>query len=126
MTTTAGQERRRVGRHPIRGVEGTLRAPGDVKVLDVGLFGLAVQAAGELPVGETLCLELRHGNARVNVEVEVRWTSVSQVVRDRGRLLPLSTAGVEFRDIYREGDSGIWEWIAVPDAAAPGAGGPAD
>ena len=119
MSTTAGLERRRVGRHPIRGVEGTLRTPGDVKVLDVGLYGLSVQAAAILPVGETLCLELRHGAARVNVEVAVRWSSVSQMVRQRGTLVPLSTAGVEFRDIYREDDGGIWDWIAVPENAAP-------
>ena len=118
MSTTAGSERRRVGRHPIRGVEGTLRTPGDVRVLDVGVYGLQMQAAADLPVGETLCLELRRGHARVNVEVEVRWVSVTQMVRDRGTFVPLATAGVQFRDIYRDNDGGIWDWIAVPEAPA--------
>jgi len=114
VAKTAGSDRRRVGRRPIPGVVATLRAPGDVRVLDVGVFGLQIEATDELPAGRQLFLELRHGGDTANVEVAVRWSSVSQVVRDRGTLRPLSRAGVEFSEIYRERIGGIWDYILVP------------
>ena len=119
----AGSERRRVGRRPIRGVEATLRTPGDVKVIDVGVFGMAIETAADLPPGSKLFLELRHGSHKASVEVQVRWRSVSQVVRTRGTLVPLSRAGVEFSEIYRDRAGGIWDFILVP---AAGAGAAAD
>lgn len=121
MTSTAGDERRRVGRHAIPGVEGTLRRPGDVRVLDVGLFGVSIEAASDVAVGDRMCLELRHGPHRVSVEAEVRWCSFSRVERDRNRLVPVAVAGLEFREILREpDDGGIWSWIDVaPPADLP-------
>jgi hypothetical protein len=108
------RNRRRVARHPIPGVEATLRAPSDVKVLNLSLFGLALEAPAHLPVGSRVCLELRHGNDRVNVEVAVRWSSVFRMERLRGTFVPISRAGVVFCDIHREAAAGIWEWICVP------------
>ena len=113
MTEKAGSERRRVGRRAIRGVEATLRTPGDVKVIDVGVFGLSIETAADLAPGSRVFLELRHGGHRASVEVDVRWRSVSQVVRSRGTLIPLSRAGVQFSEIYRDRSGGIWDFILV-------------
>lgn len=112
-----GAERRRVGRRAIPSVVATLRTPGDVKVIDVGVFGLAIEANVELPKGERVCLELRHGSQVANVEATVRWSSVSRVARDRGTLVPVSRAGVQFSDIYRDRQGGIWDYILVPGDA---------
>ncbi len=114
MAEPSASDRRRAARRHIPGIEATLRTPGDVKVLDVSLFGAAIEAPAELEVGDSVCLEMRHGQQRANVEAAVRWCSVSRVVRQRGSLVPVSTVGVEFRDIYRSGDTGIWDWIMVP------------
>jgi hypothetical protein len=114
-----GLDRRRVARHPIPGVEATLHAPRDVKVLDVGLYGLAIEAHANLAVDTRICLELRHGDDVANVEATVRWCSVSRMDRVRGTFVPFSRAGVEFCDILREGEAGIWDWICVPPAEQP-------
>ena len=114
----AAANRRRVARRQVPGIEATLRTPGDVTVLDVSLYGLAIEAAAELAVGDSICLEVRHRAQRANVEATVRWCSVSRVVRQRGSLVPLSTAGVEFREVYRDGGGGIWDWIMVPGEPA--------
>lgn len=118
MTSTGGKERRRVGRRSVPGIEATLRAPGDVKVLDLGIYGLAIEApAADLDIGRPVHLEMRHGRHTVNVEGVVRWCSAQRMVRERGKFLPLLRAGVEFREIHRERDGGIWDWIMVPEAA---------
>ena len=89
-----------------------------MRVLDVGLFGVSIEAAREIAVGDKVCLELRHGPHRVSVEAEVRWCSFSRGERARNRLVPVAVAGLEFRDIQRErDDGGIWSWIAVPAPA---------
>jgi hypothetical protein len=111
----SGDERRCAARRAIPAVEATLRSPGDVKVLDVSVFGMAIEAPEALLPGERLCLELRHGRQVANVEVAVRWSSVGRVARERGTLVPVSRAGVEFADIYREQSGGIWDCILVRD-----------
>lgn len=116
--TTQAVDRRRVGRRSIPGVSGTLHRPGDVAVLDVGLYGLAIETAADLEVGRRYFLEVRHGNAVASVEVAVCWTSVRMMSRERGRLLPLTRAGVAFTEVVLdEHDGGIWRWI-LPDANA--------
>jgi hypothetical protein len=109
-------DRRRVARHAIPGVEATLHTPKDVHVLDVGLYGLAIEVPADLTVESRICLELCHGNDVANVEVAVRWCSVSRMEGARGTLVPVSKAGVEFRDILTEGSAGIWDWICVPSS----------
>jgi hypothetical protein len=114
LAQSDGSERRRVGRRPIPGIEATLRAPGDVKVIDVGVFGMAIEAPADLAPGERIFLELRHGKHTANVEVKVRWQKVAQVVRARDTFVPVSRAGVEFSEVYREQTGGIWDFILVP------------
>ena len=111
---TDGSERRRVGRRAIPGIEATLRAPGDVRVLDLGVFGMAIEAAADVEPGSTVFLELKHGGHTANVEVAVRWRSFGRVVRDRGTLMPMARAGVEFREIYRDRPGGIFDYILAP------------
>ena len=118
MPELEGRDRRRVERRSIPGIEATLRAPGDVKVVDVSLYGMSIEAVGELDVGRTVCLEVRHGKHRANVEVAVRWRSVFRVERARHALLPVCRAGVEFVDVHRDASGGIWDWVMVPGAAA--------
>jgi hypothetical protein len=94
-------------------------SPGDVRVLDVGIYGLAIEAPADLDVGRPVCLEMRHERHTVNVEGVVRWCAAQRMVRERGKFLPLLRAGVEFREIHRDEAGGIWDWIMVPDADLP-------
>jgi PilZ domain-containing protein len=114
-----GRNRRRVERRSVPGIEATLNAPGDVRVLDLAIYGMAIEAPADLEVGKKVFLEVRHGKHRANVEVAVRWRTVSRVQRTERSLVPVSRAGVEFVDIFREDEGGIWDWIMVPEPAAP-------
>lgn len=106
---------RRHGRHTIEGIVGTLRAPGDVEVRDVGLYGMSLRVAGELEVGDRHFLELQHHGHKVNVEVEIRWVVVHRK-SERGQVETACHAGVEFIDIHRDDTGGIWDWILVARA----------
>lgn len=109
--TSAGSNRRRHARRPIAGIQATLRSPGDVKVLDLSLTGLATEVPGEIQPGEHCFLELRHDRHRVVVETVVKWASVTRVERGAGRLVPMFRAGMAFVDIERQDEGGIWDWI---------------
>ena len=102
MARAAGSERRRVGRHPIAGVQATLRAPGDVEVLDVSVFGMSIATSDALAPGDVLFLELRHGGQKASVEVAVQWAQSHR-------------AGVEFRDVHLDRPGGVWDFVLVPD-----------
>jgi hypothetical protein len=113
MTTTP--ENRRHGRHPIEGIVGTLRTPGDIEVRDVGLYGMSLRVEGEVEVRSRHFLELHHCGHKVNVEVEVRWVVLHRKA-ERGQVETHCHAGVEFIDIHRDDMGGIWDWILVARA----------
>lgn len=104
-------DRRRGARRVIPGIEATLRSPGDVRVLDVSLTGLATEVPGELAPGQHCFISLRHDRHTVMVETVVKWAGVNRMERRFGRLIPMYRAGMVFVDIEREDSGGIWDWI---------------
>jgi hypothetical protein len=115
-------DRRRFHRARIPRLSGTLHSPGDVDVLDLGLAGLAFEAAAELAPGDHCFLELHHQTASVAVEVEIRWCSVLRMERLRGSFRPVFRAGGAFVEIQRDQAGGILDWLIV-DPAPPAPAG---
>ena len=112
---------RRCERHRVPGISGTLGAPGDVRVLDLSLFGMAFESPSPLRVGERCFIELRHDRHSVSVELAIRWCS-SRPRTEKNEKTGESSyrVGACFVDILRdESDSGIWRWIEIdPQARA--------
>ena len=104
-------DRRRRPRRVIPGIEATLRSPGDVKVLDLSLTGLATEVPGELQPGQHCFLSLRHDRHCAMVETVVKWAGINRMERRFGRLIPMFRAGMVFVDIERQDTGGIWDWI---------------
>lgn len=104
-------DRRRYPRRVIPGIEATLRSPGDVKVFDLSLTGMAAEVAQQMRPGEHCFLELRHRQDRAVVETVVKWSSTKKVGREIDLLMPKFLAGMSFIDIDREGVGGIWDCI---------------
>lgn len=112
LSSQAGAaDRRRYPRRVIPGIEATLRSPGDVKVFDLSLTGLAAEVAQEMHPGEHCFLELRHRRDRAMVETVVKWSSPKNAAREIDFLVPKFLAGMSFVDIDREGAAGIWDCI---------------
>lgn len=108
-------DRRRFQRARIPGIHGSQNLPGDIRVLDLSLGGMAMETRAELEPGQRCFLELRHENHTVSVEAEVRWSSAFRVEREPDALRPVFRVGVSFVDIVRDGPGGIWDWLLVED-----------
>ena len=103
-------ERRRYGRFPVSGIHGSLKRTGDVTLLDLSRNGISFETSNPITVGEHYFLELRYGDARVSLEVRVRWCTLRGTVRDdEGEEQPIYKAGAGFVDILRDAPGGLWQ-----------------
>jgi hypothetical protein len=122
MSPDATEGLRRYRRVSIAGLSGTLRSPGDVEVLNLGLAGLAFEVPATLAPGDHCFLELHHGESSAAVEVEIRWAAVRRVERRADTLKPVFRAGGAFIDIHRDGEGGFFDWLVVDPSPAAVAG----
>ena len=97
------------------GIEGTLRSPGDVRVVDLSVTGLSAELAREVKPGDHCFLELRHGRSRAMVEAVVKWSALPHIQREVGRPPLAFLTGMAFVDIEHDGTDPIWECI-LPEA----------
>jgi hypothetical protein len=102
-------ERRRYGRFPVSGILGTLKRTGDLKLLDLSRNGICFETSNPITVGGSYFLELRYGQATVNLEVLVKWCAMrGRVVDDEGNEEPVYQAGAGFVDVHRDAPGGLW------------------
>jgi hypothetical protein len=102
-------ERRRWGRFPVSGIRGSLKTTGDVTLLDLSRTGISFETSNPITVGGSYFLELRYGQAQVNLEVLVKWCAMRGTVRDDdGEDHAIYQAGAGFVDILRDAPGGLW------------------
>ena len=107
-------ERRRYGRFPVSGIQGTLRRTGDMTLLDLSRTGISFETSYPITVGESYYMELRYRQARVNLEVLVKWCALrGKALDDDGNEQPLYQAGAGFVDILRDAPDGVWRALEV-------------
>jgi len=109
-------QRRKELRFPVRGIEGTLKGPGDVQVINVSRRGIAFEATAELETGNDYYLELRYRGQTVNVATNLRWAaclpSDEGELHFRGGGPFVETAGTE---------RGVWRTLLADPPTAEGA-----
>ena len=93
------------------GIEGTLRSPGDVRVVELSVTGLSAELAREVKPGDHCFLELRHGRSRAMVETVVKWSALPRIQREAGRPPLAFLTGMAFVDIDHDGTDPLWECI---------------
>jgi hypothetical protein len=107
-------ERRRYGRFPVSGIQGSLKRAGDLTLLDLSRTGICFETSHPITVGETYYMELRYRQAKVNLEVLVKWCALRGQVRDAvGNEQPFFHAGAGFVDIHRDAPGGLWQALEV-------------
>ena len=103
-------ERRRYGRFPVSGIHGSLKRTGDLTLLDLSRTGISFETSNPITVGENYFLELRYGDAKVSLEVLVKWCALRGKVRDDdGEQRPVYQAGAGFVDVLRDAPGGLWQ-----------------
>lgn len=95
-------------RFPVEHIEGELREPGDVHVLDLSQTGLAFSTPVPLESGERRELELKYRGQRVRVEVMVRWAK-PEWSEAHGRAV--HRVGAEFERVLEKEETGLWDFI---------------
>jgi hypothetical protein len=102
-------ERRRYGRFPVSGIHGSLQTAGDLTLLDLSRTGISFETTNSITVGEHYFIELRYGDASVNLEVLVKWCALRALPGEDGESeLPLYHAGGGFVDVHRDAPGGLW------------------
>ena len=102
-------ERRRYGRFPVSGIRGSLKRTGDLMLLDLSRTGISFETSHPITVGESYYLELRYGEAVVNLEVKIKWCALRGKARDdAGEEQPVYQAGAGFVDVLRDAPGGLW------------------
>lgn len=99
--------KRHFQRFPVEHIEGTLRTPGDVQVLDMSQTGLAFETDFAVEIGSRPEVELRYRNQGVRVAVAIRWARPER--REKGR--QIHRAGAEFLRVIQKDDTGLWDFI---------------
>lgn len=98
-------QRRKELRFPVRGVEGTLKGPGDVQVINVSRRGISFESSAELATGHDYYLELRYRGQKANVAANLRWTAC--LPSDHGELV--FRGGGPFVETLT--DQGVWQTL---------------
>lgn len=92
------------------GIHGSLKRSGDLTLLDLSRTGISFETSNPITVGQHYYLELRYGEAKVSLEVLVKWCALRGRLRDDdGDEQPIYQAGAGFVDVHRDAPGGIWE-----------------
>lgn len=100
-------QKRHFQRFPVEHIEGCLRNPGDLRVLDLSQTGLAFETEYPVEEGSRPELELRYRNQGVRVAVVVRWTRPERREKER----QIYRSGAEFLRVVEKEDTGLWDFI---------------
>lgn len=112
-------QRRRELRIPVRGIEGSLQSPGDVRVVDLSRHGVSFETLHKLTVGDDCFLELRYRNKVVSVATVLRWCSLTSASNPEE--IRAFRAGGAFTEVLADGPDGLWSCLVAesPTPAAP-------
>ncbi len=91
---------------------------GDLTLLDLSRTGISFETSNPITVGKNYFLELRYGEAVVNLEVLVKWCVPRSRVSDgesseQPVYQPVYQAGARFVDILRDAPGGLWRALEV-------------
>ncbi len=97
------RERRRHHRYDVQGVRGILVLPMRVKVLNMSLTGLAVEARAALEIGKKYDLKLHNGRETIEFNVDVQWCHLVRTERiGIADVSPVYEAGLDFRHVLND------------------------
>lgn len=105
-------EKRRFRRYDVTGVEGTLILNLDVRVIDLSLTGMSVEAATALKPGAAYTVRLRREGEPLRFPATVRWCRLVRTEPNaRGEVTAFYRAGLDFRDSLDEKARWILDFI---------------
>jgi len=96
-------EKRRFKRYDVTGVEGTLVFNLDVRVVDLSLTGMSIEAQSALQAGANYTVSVRRREGRLRFPAVARWCHLMGTEESaKGEIVPVYRAGLDFRDALDE------------------------
>jgi len=102
-------------RFPVEGVQGSLRAPGDLRIINLSRSGLAFATSHHLTVGDTSFIEIRFHHQTASLELELLWCFRQPKLEPEEREMFL--AGGRFVDVVRDDPQGLWRGLVARGAS---------
>lgn len=103
--------KRRFERIELGQIAAELSTPAEVRVIDAGQGGLALETTEPLEVGQEIRLRLTHRRQSLEAIVRVRWVRPVQPGGDAVAGQARYHAGVTFRRVLHKEATGLWDWI---------------
>jgi hypothetical protein len=105
-------ERRRLARREVDGIDGSLFATSDAKIVDISVDGLSIETTRSLRVGLQIPLSIGWRRRAMPLQGEVVWCSLVGTWRNElSDVLPVYRAGVRFEWEQREGVTDLCRFL---------------
>jgi len=112
VTRFSGQ--RQEMRFPVEGIQGSLRAPGDLRIINLSRSGLAFATTHHLTVGDASFIEIRFRDQTASLELKLLWCFRQPKLEPEETEMFL--AGGRFVDIVRDDPDGLWRGLVAKRA----------
>jgi len=108
----AESEQRRYPRYEVAGLGGHLVVPIHIRVINVGLGGMALETNSYLQFGRAYTLKLEGGGQSLSLTGTVAWCSLRETTRSpEGEIWPVYRAGLKFDALSGEHSRELWDLI---------------
>lgn len=105
-------KKRRYPRYEVAGLGGHLVVPIQIRVINVGLGGMALETHSYLQFGRAYTLKLEGGGSSLSLTGTVAWCSLRETTRTaEGEVLPVYRAGLKFEALSGERSQRLWGLI---------------
>lgn len=110
--TDGYEERRENKRYDVDGIEGCLTFVLNVKILNMSLDGMAVEANHMISVNKEYTIKANHKGEILNLKGKVVWSKLYKtIVSPAGEVVPIYRAGIKFEDVLSEKTLSLLKFI---------------
>ncbi len=110
--TDGFNERRKNRRYDVDGIEGCLTFVLNVKILNMSLDGMAVEANHMISVNKEYTIKAYHNGEILNLRGKVIWSKLYKtIVSPEGEVIPIYRAGIKFEDVLSEKTLSLLKFI---------------
>jgi len=110
--TDGFRERRKNKRYDVEGIEGCLTFVLNVKILNMSLDGMAVEANHMISVNKEYTIKVNHKGECLDLKGKVIWSKLYKtVVSPEGDVIPIYRAGIKFENVLSEKTLSLLDFI---------------
>lgn len=94
-----GNEQRQHRRFAVENVQGTIIYAADLKILNISIDGVSIETSQRLVIDREYALRWQVVDGRINIRGKVVWSTLIHSKNERGEIIPVYRAGLQFTSI---------------------------